>query len=467
MKKLFILITALLIISINGCDNNSCYYWAKTYGGGSIDSARSIQQTTDGGYIVAGYTNNFVESCYENTWVIKLTKDGSVEWEKAYHEVHEPYTDYPIYDYSRAYDIKQTTDSGYILVGEAMKQRYCSPVTVIDYDVLVIKLDENGDVSWQKTFRDGCNTARSVDQTTEGGYIVAGYSYAECYEIYSPDESRIWVMKLDSDGEITWQKQYYFQGENGEAHSIKNTTDGGYIVAGQKISQTHNRDAWVLKLDVSGDVTWQKTYGGSDNESIYSIQQTEDDGFIMAGYTYSFGTGKADAWVLKLDENGEITWQKSYGDESGDYACSIQHTEDGGYIVSGQTSYFYYEYSKPDIWVLKLNREGDIEWQKKYGGITAWSIQQIEYRGYIVAGEFGTASGDFYVVKLDKRGNIPGCDIIEETSATVSDTDVIGQDTDCNFKSTSFSAYEPELTAQDTSAEVNTLCSGEKTFIRK
>jgi len=150
--------------------------------------------------------------------------------------------------------------------------------------------------------------------------------------------------------------------------SIQQTSDGGYIVAGHTLSfGVGDRDFWVLKLDEEGNVEWQKAYGGSDYDWATSIQQTDDGGYIVAGYTFSFGAGGYDFWVLKLNENGNVEWQKTYGGSDDEEAYSINQTDDGGYIVAGGSTYSF-EPGGYDVWVLKLDEEGNVEWQKTYGG---------------------------------------------------------------------------------------------------
>lgn len=265
----------------------------------------------------------------------------------------------------------------------------------------------------------------SVRQTSDGGYIVAGETHS-----FVVSGGTAWVMKLDKDGEVVWQKTY--GGTHSDvARSVQEcmigTDSDGYIVAGETTSfgDGSQGDAWVFKLDNDGNVVWQKTYGGSNSDSANSIQQTFDGGYIVAGETYSFGAAGGDAWVFKLDADGNVEWQNSYGSSNSDVAYSIQQTSGGGYIVAGLSS----DDSDSDevtgnAFVLKLSEDGTVEWQKSYGGGNydeAKSIQQTfsaagDPDGYIVAGEtysirkegsaWITNEGDALVFKLDNDGNI-------------------------------------------------------------
>ena len=260
---------------------------------------------------------------------------------------------------------------------------------------------------WAKTYGRSSwgNRANSIRQTADGGYIVAGsiYSYS-----FGTDNKDALVLKLNSYGTVSWQKTYGGSEDDG-AYFIEQTLDKGFIVAGFTQSfGAGGTDFWVLKLDGSGDITWQKTYGGSDLDNISSIQKTSDGGYIMAGNTYSFGTGDCDAWVLKLDGSGNVSWQKTYGGSDWDEAVAILQTADGGYILAGDTSSF----NNGALWVLKLDGSGNISWQKAYGDSYSWpesarSIQKTSDGGYIVvAATPGYFPEGIWIFKLDSYGDV-------------------------------------------------------------
>ncbi len=305
-----LLVLSVLLVLISAPPSYA--QWAATYGGSGYDWANSIQQTSDGGYIVAGSTSSFGAGS-NDVWVLKLDANGNVEWQKTYGSSRN----------EGAFSIQQTSDGGYIVAGGT------SSFGAGDYDFWVLKLDASGNVEWQKTYggSDG-EYAQSIQQTTDGGYIVAGYTNS-----FSAGNYDFWVLKLDSGGNVEWQKTY----GGGIARSIQQTSDGGYIVAGHTSSfGAGTDDFWVLKLDANGNVEWQKTYGSSRNEGAFSIQQTSDGGYIVAGYTAFFNIYSANFWVLKLDSGGNVQWQKSYGGSEGSgLASSIQQTSDSGYIVTG------------------------------------------------------------------------------------------------------------------------------------
>jgi uncharacterized delta-60 repeat protein len=352
--------------------------WQKTYGGSNYDKAYSIQQTSDGGYIIAGGTYSFGAG-YEDVYVIKLDKDGNKVWEKTFGGS----------DDDEANSIQQTSDGGYIVAG------YTYSFGAGKRDVYVIKLDENGNKLWEKTYGGSdYDDAWSIQQTTDGGYIVAGETNS-----FGAGGFDVYVIKLDEDGNESWEKTYG-GGVNDHANFIQQTTDGGYIVAGETGSfGAGDWDVYIIKLDKDGNKVWEKTFGGSVNDHANSIQQTSDGGYIVAGWTYSFG--EEDVYIIKLDENGNKVWEKTFGGSDGAY--SIQQTKDGGYIVAG--------WNGADVYVIKLDENGNMVWEKTYGGSDwdeAHSIQQTKDGGYIVAGwtySFGEGKDDVYVIKLDENGN--------------------------------------------------------------
>ena len=290
--------------------------------------------------------------------------------------------------------IQQTSDGGYIVAGRTFS------FGAGHSDFWLLKLDTNGNIQWQKAYGDsGNDLAHSVQQTSDGGYIVAGYSNVcgfSCGD-YQLKEGYL-VLKLDSSGNIQWQKRYY--SSFFDPQSVQETSDGGYIVAGQGDDPGV---FWALKLDNGGNIQWQKAYGSSSGASLYSIQQTPDGGYITAGGSNAYGFS-----VLKLDNSGNIQWQKAYGQWG--WASSVQQTFDGGYIVAGTTNLNLISPDTMDFWLLKLDNSGNIQWQKAYGGTgydLAHSVHQTTDGGYIVGGttcSFGSCG--LWLLKLDSNGNI-------------------------------------------------------------
>ncbi|WP_448516390.1 carboxypeptidase regulatory-like domain-containing protein [Pseudothermotoga sp.] len=288
--------------------------------------------------------------------------------------------------------------SGYVSESKVVNVEAGQVVTV-DFQ---LRLQEVQQVVWQKVFGVGNDDrAYSIQQTSDGGYIVAGYTWS------SSKREDVYILKLDANGNKVWEKT--FGGSYDErAYCIQQTSDGGYVVAGYTRSPSKWEDVYILKLDANGNKVWEKTFGGSDNDGAYSVQQTNDGGYVAAGYTKSFGSGWYDAYLLKLDATGNKVWEKTFGGNSWDEVCSIQPI-DGGYIVAGYTSSF--GSGSYDVYILKLDTSGNEVWSKTFGGSSddlAWSIQQTNDGGYIVAGytkSFGAGGEDVYILKLDANGN--------------------------------------------------------------
>src|SRR3989338_8045342 len=311
--------------------------WAATYGGEGWDVAESVQQTREGGYIVAGSTKSFGAG-KDDVWVLKLGPDGTIEWQKTYGGTSSDW----------ANSVQQTSDGGYIVAGGT------ESFGAGDSDVWVLKLRADGGIEWQKAYGGtSSDWAKSVQQTSDGGYVVAGATAS--FDVFL-GLSKFWVLKLRADGTVEGQRAY--GGESGEvARSIQQTSEGGYIVAGETNSfGVRGSNIWVLKLSPDGMVEWQESYGAGNSSEAYSIQQTSDGGYIVGGWMEEESTlVDFRFWVLKLGVDGIVEWQKTYKKGSNwlNELHSIQQTRDGGYIVAGET-----EGRGRDLWVLKLRPDG-------------------------------------------------------------------------------------------------------------
>ncbi len=419
--------------------------WARAYGGSDSDYGYSIQQTSDGGYIVAGFTFSFGAG-RDDIWVLKLSSTGTIDWQHTYGGSNDEYNPF----------IHQTSDGGYIVAGSTYS------FGAGGSDIWVLKLSSTGTIDWQRTYGGSDDDeAYSIQQTSDGGYIVAG----ETWSFIGGFEAVIWVLKLSSTGTIDWQ-QTYEGGDGDRAYSIQQTSDGGYIVAGCTYSfGAGGGDFWVLKLSSTGTIDWQRTYGGSDSDYSYSIQQTSDGGYIVTGFTFSFGAGHKDIWVLKLSSTGTVNWQQTYGGSDLDEAYSVQQTSDGGYIVAGRTLSFGAGFS--DAWILKLSSAGAIEWQRTYGasdwGDDARSIQQTSDGGYIVTGETGLLGAfwgsDIWVLKLFSDGDMnPSCGFIGTSNASVLSTSVSPGSTNITPGDTLALPSDTSISPVPTDANVTDIC---------
>jgi uncharacterized delta-60 repeat protein len=230
---------------------------------------------------------------------------------------------------------------------------------ILAFVAIVLVISSPCYAEWAETYGGtGDDVAHSIRQTSDGGYIVAGET-----ESFGAGYEDFWVLKLNSDGTIAWQKTYGMNNWD-VPHSIQQTLDGGYIVAGGVGPLGANiDDVWVLKLNSDGTVAWQKSYGGTGEDIAHSIHQTSDGGYIVAGKTRIVtGAGHDESRIIKLNSDGTVAWQKSYYGGTWDYFYSIQQTSDGGYIVAGETH--SNSMGSTGVWVLKLNSDGWREWPR-------------------------------------------------------------------------------------------------------
>ena len=413
--------------------------WQKTIGGSDYDALLSLQQTNDGGYILGGSSDSNIsgdktESSYGNYdyWVVKLDITGNIQWQKTIGGNDVDYLHY----------IQQTTDGGYILGGWS-KSNISGDKTensLGSYDLWVVKLNAAGDIQWQKTIG-GNNDDRlmALQQTTDGGYILGGNSNSNISGDKTEDSKGFndyWVVKLDAAGDIQWQNTIGADRTDALV-ALQQTFDGGFILGGYSYSdisgdKTENgfgyNDYWVVKLDADGAIEWEKTIGGSGHEFLGDLKQTADGGYIVCGSSTSNISGdktenckgEEDYWVVKLNINGVIQWQKTIGGNAAEVPISLQQTTDGGYILGG---YSWSNISgdknenaigENDIWVLKLNAMGAIQWQKTIGGNYSdriASLQETADGGYILGGfsdsnisgdktQDSEGNYDFWVIKL-------------------------------------------------------------------
>ncbi len=416
----FLLTLFFLPLCANAFHAQPLIQWEKSLGGTGTDAANCIIHTSDGGYAVAGYTNSNDDDVtgLHNTpgkefdfWITKLNSNGTIEWQKT---LGGSFND-------AAICIIQTSDGGFVATGETTSDDGDVTGKSPGHSLWVVKLNSVGVLQWQKTYGGTCReTGTSIIQTTDGGYALTGYACSkdgDVTEIHlGPVVGDYWVVKLSKVGVIEWEKTY--GGEQGdEAFSIIQTSDGGYAVAGWTASNggdvTGNHslgalDIWIVKLSNSGSIQWKKTYGGTGYDYGYSIIQTKDGGYAIAGSTNSTDgdvsgshAGGFDMWVVKTDSKGVIEWQKALGGSGDDQAHSIIQTSDGGYAVAGYTSSTDGDVTGlqggHDMWVVKLSVAGAIVWQKTLGSSgddKAFSIVETLAGEYTVAGFASVNDGD-------------------------------------------------------------------------
>lgn len=387
--------------------------WQRNYGGTGNDEGECILQTSDGGYIIAGWTssNNIDVSGNHSAnetdcWVVKVDAVGNIQWQKTVGGTR----------YEDALSIKETRDGGYIVCGHTISSDGDLSANHGDsYDVLVFKLDNSGNLLWAKNYGgNGYDAALSIEETPDGGYIFAGYTESNNQDVSGNHGSYdAWVVKLDVNGNIQWQK--CIGGSSRDyAWAVKPTPDGGYVIAGYTDSNNGdislNRgsfDIMVAKLDASGNLQWLNTFGGSAEEWALDIVNTTGGGFLVAGYTFSgngnvsVNRGRNDVWILKLNASGILQWEKTYGGSNYEDPYAIEETSDGGFVVGGRTlsvdGDVTTNYGQNDYWIIKCDVTGGIQWQKTLGGSLqdiGHSIKETQDGGFVIAGTSYSNDGD-------------------------------------------------------------------------
>jgi hypothetical protein len=358
--------------------------WTKTFGGTNIDIGHCVEQTSDGGYIITGYTRSYGTMSGRNILLIKTDENGVAEWINGYGGN----------DDDEGYSVKQTPDGGYIIAGHT--KSFGAGLK----DVYLIKTDSLGTQQWSKTFGGAQDDeGYSVQLTSDGGYIIGGVTSSS-----GAGSRDMLLIKTDSDGNLIWQKTHGGMSSDG-AWFVQNTSDGGYVLAGWTLSYGPGfiGNAWLVKTDSLGNQQWNKFFGGSDVDRGYCVQQTTDGGFILTGYTASFGAGLDDMLLVKTDSLGNQEWLKTFGGTGRDYGQSVQQTLDGGYIVVGYT--LSYGAGGDDLWLVKADINGNQEWNITYGGSSSdvgYCITETSDGGYIITGHtlsFGAGVHDVWLIK--------------------------------------------------------------------
>ena len=339
-------------------------------------------------------------------WIIKMDPTGNIQWKKMIGGT----------SYEDALTIKETPDGGYIIAGHTSSKDGDLTGNYADsYDALVIKLDQSGNIQWIKNLGGSeYDAILSVELTPDGGYILAGYTSSNNMDVSGlHGDQDAWIVKLNNTGNIQWQKCIGGTARD-NAWSVTTSPDGGYVFTGHTTSTDGDiafnhgeRDIMVGKLDAAGNIKWIKTMGGSLGEWSNGITPASDGGYVIAGYTFS-GNGDVstnyglnDVWIIKINEQGNLQWQKSYGGSDFEDPYFIAQSSDGGYIVAGRTSSVDGDvsvtYGFNDYWILKLDVNGNLQWEKSIGGSMqdiAHSIQETFDGGFIIAGTSYSSDGD-------------------------------------------------------------------------
>jgi hypothetical protein len=382
--------------------------WQKMLGGKGVDYAVSVAPTAGGGYLVAGYTKSTDGDVTGNHggfdyWVVKLNADRTIDWQKTLGGSDDDFLTQMI----------PLADGGCMLAGYTTSKNGDITGNHGSVDCWIVKLNAGGTIVWQKALG-GSNTdmAQSIIATSDG-YMVAGHTGSTDGNVTgNHGDYDVWVVKLNESGTIIWQKTFGGTG-NEYARAITSTTDGGYLIGGRTnstdgdVTGNHGgEDLWLIKLNAAGNVVWQKTYGGTEKEAMQSILPVSDGGAIVAGYTNSLNGdvtgnhGGYDCWIVKINNSGAIAWQKTLGGSADEQVFSMVSAQNGGLAIAGLTTSADGDvtgfHGGNDSWVVRLDANGAMVWQKAVGGSLIDNSYAIAASGnnFIVAGMSRSMDGD-------------------------------------------------------------------------
>jgi hypothetical protein len=352
----------------------------------------SVAKTSDGGYAIAGYTNSsFASGGGYDAYLIKTDSYGNVTWGKTYGGSGGDYGE----------SVIQTSDGGFAIAG------YTNSFGAGGLDVYLVKTDLSGNLMWNRTYGyAGTDVASSVVQTSDGGYVIAGYTSS-----FGQGGDDVYLVKTNASGNVMWDWAYGGSGYDIGA-SVIQSSDGGFAIVGytnSSFSSGGGYDVYLVKTNSTGNFMWSKTYGYSGTDIGFSVIQTSDGGFAIAGYTSSFGNGGYDFYLVKTDVSGTMIWAWAYGGTGNDIGEWVVQTSDAGYAIVGHTASF--GAGGDDVYLVKTNSTGNFMWDRSYGYAgtdIGSSVVQTSDGGYAIAGNtnsFGSGGYDIYFIKTDLNGN--------------------------------------------------------------
>ncbi|WP_149273924.1 hypothetical protein [Pareuzebyella sediminis] len=365
--------------------------WVRNYGGSGEDTAHSVIHTNDGGFAILGYSNSVDGHLSHKTdevndyWLLKLDGGGMVQWSKTYGGSKD----------DRGQSLVQTADGGFALTGYAMSSDGDGSNNEGFHDNWVLKLDAQGTIEWEKSFGfSGHDHSYDILQTDDDGFFFVGFlditsaradgNTEKTNGLTAHGVGEFWGTKIDAEGNLQW-RGYYGGTNNDRAHAVVQSDDGGFVLAGFSesddfdVSDTQGSyDFWVVKVDSKGNLVWERSFGGTGIEIAQDIVKSADGGYVIAGNTFSndsdvsMNKGASDVWLIKIDDQGHLIWEKTFGGTEFEDAQGVALSNDGGYIVVGNSKSNDIDLAsnvgENDIWIIKTDAQGTMMWQKSFGG---------------------------------------------------------------------------------------------------
>ncbi|MDD1757870.1 MAG: hypothetical protein LUQ22_03965 [Methanotrichaceae archaeon] len=372
------LLTLIMLASLNINALAQEKVWEKKFGGSGFDTARDIIETSDGGFIFVGTTKSYGNGG-SDIYLVKTDSEGIQDWRKAYGGSAD----------DAGYSIQPTKDNGFIVAGST------TSFGAGGLDAWILKLDAAGTVQWDRPFGGTADDeAFSVKQTKDGGYIIAGYTKS-----FGNGGKDLWVFKLNPEGDEKWFR-YFGTTSDDEGKDAIELRDNGYIVTGYTTRPGSGKDLWILELDNNGKKIGEKIVGSKDTKAGmpaqdigYSIKDMLNGSYVVAGTTES-SASKADFWLIKA-QSGNIAWDKKFGGPEPDESYSVDLTPDDGFILAGRTK--THQSKTYDIWLVRTDSGGNELWNATFGGSdneSAFAVRTTSDSRYILAGQAGSNLGD-------------------------------------------------------------------------
>ena len=423
MKNRLLLLFILVMVSQLLFSQNPEIMFQKSIGGGFDNYGRTIAASTDGGYIIAG--DIYLGGDTVNYLVSKINEENELIWQKTYggsgHEIPNK--------------ILSTTNGGFILVGYSNSSDGDVSENKGWDDCWILKIDESGNIEWERSFGGTSrDLGNNIIQTDDNGYLIAATSKSTDGDINeNHGGSDFWLLKINATGSIEWEKTY--GGSEDETFSdLKKMNDTTYLLLGSSRSSDGDvgnnyggKDFWLVKIDLAGNLFWERNYGGSESDNGAAIALNKNGGFILGGtskssdFDVSKNLGLDDFWVVFCDSTGSIVWQRSYGGSKNDVLKELKYMDDGclltGYSFSHDNNVTD-NHGSSDMWVVKTYNNGQINWSRSLGGSETDGANAMAFSkdfGYLIAGYTASDDGDveessgnidMWVVKLCEDFNI-------------------------------------------------------------